>query len=62
MNSAIGPNFKVILTEKSTYKSHKQCTGPTKKHTGQHKCKRWGKNAISKLTLHVVQANSVSLF
>ena len=28
MNSAIGPSFKVVFTEKSTCGSRGQCTGP----------------------------------
>ena len=35
MNSTVGPNFKVVFSEKSICESCEQCTGPTEK---QHKC------------------------
>ena len=49
------PSFKVVFAEKNTCGSHEQCMRPTKKRTRQHKCKRWGKNVVSKLTLSDIQ-------
>ena len=53
MNSAVWPRFKVVFVKKSTYRSCEQCTGPTKKHSRQHKRKHWEKNVVSKQTLNV---------
>ena len=33
VNSAMGPNFKVVFAEKRTCGSREQCMGPTKKQS-----------------------------
>ena len=33
MNNTVGPNFKIVFIEKSTYRSPKQFIRPTKKST-----------------------------
>ena len=68
VNSAVEPSFKVVFAEKkSTYRSHEQCTEPTKKkalagkrakHTSQTHAKTTIK--IQKIPLSILHFHTVS--